>query len=184
MSLEEQFLVEQIKLKNEKGISNILDKYGGLLNAIIQKYLQKNREDTEECMADVLVSIWYHIDSFDPSRNEFKNWIAAIAKYKAIDYLRKSEQEKQYLSKAELSEGNLGQLVSDKNKVDTENLLDELPELERSIFEKYYLEGFPSREIAKQFNTKESWVHNKLSRGRKKLRSILMRNEVKKNDYL
>lgn len=74
----------------------------------------------------------------------------------------------------------MGQLVSDKNKVDTENLLDELPELERSIFEKYYIEGFPSREIAKQFNTKESWVHNKLSRGRKKLRSILMRNEVKK----
>ncbi len=178
MSVEELCLVEQIKLKNEKSISKILDKYGGLLNAIIQKYLQANCQDTEECMADVLVSIWYHIDSFDPSRNEFKNWIAAIAKYKAIDYLRKSEQEKQYLSKAELMEKDLGQIVSDRNKVDMESLLDELPDVERSIFEKYYLEGVPSREIATEFNARESWVHNKLSRGRKKLRNILMRNEV------
>lgn len=178
MSVEEQFLIEQIKLKNEKSIPYILDKYGGLLNGIIRKYIQGNSQDTEECLADVLVSIWYHIDSFDPSRNEFKNWIAAIAKYKAIDYLRKIEHEKQYLNKAELTEDNLGQYVPETYKVDMQSLLDELPELERSIFKKYYLEGVPSREIATQFNARESWVHNKLSRGRKKLKNIFMRNEV------
>jgi len=178
LSVEEHNLVEQIKSKDEKGISNILNKYGGLLNAIIQKYLQGNYQDREECMADVLVSIWYHIDSFDPLRNEFKNWIAAIAKYKAIDYVRKLEKENNYLSKAEFTEKSLGQFDSNRNKVDLECLLDELPDVERAILEKFYLSGITSREIATEFNARESWVHNKLSRGRKKLRNILMRNGV------
>lgn len=178
MRTDEENLVEQIKSKNEESLSVLLDKYGGLLNAIIQKYLQRNRQDTEECLADVLISIWYHIESFDPTRNELKNWIAAIAKYKAIDYVRKAEKEKQHVSKAQLTEQKLGQNTTGSSEVDLESLLEKLPEVERAILEKYYFEGVPSREIATQFKARESWVHNKLSRGRKKLRNIVMRNEV------
>ncbi|WP_409303916.1 sigma-70 family RNA polymerase sigma factor [Peribacillus sp. SCS-155] len=178
MSVDERYLVKQIKLKNEKGLYNILDMYGGLLNAIIQKYLQGNHQDKEECIADVLVSIWYHIDSFDPSRNSFKNWIAAIAKYKAIDYVRKSEKEKNYLSKAELTAKSMGQPTTDSQKIDLQILLEELPDIERAIFEKYYFDGVSSSEIATEYKARESWVHNRLSRGRKKLRNILMRSEV------
>lgn len=55
-----------------------------------------------------------------------------------------------------------------------EELLEQLSASEREIFEKYYLEGTPSSEIAKEFDAKESWVYNKLSRGRKKLKSFLV----------
>jgi RNA polymerase sigma factor (sigma-70 family) len=178
VSVDEHYLVEQIKLKNEKSISKILEKYGGLLNAIIQKYVQGNHQDKEECISDVLISIWYHIDSFDPSKNDFKNWIAAIAKYKAIDYVRKYEKEKNYLSKAELTEKSMKQTVTDSQKIDLDSLLEELPDVERAIFEKYYFEGVSSSEIATEYKARESWVHNRLSRGRKRLRNILMRNEV------
>jgi RNA polymerase sigma factor (sigma-70 family) len=173
----EENVVQQLKLKNEESISYVLKTYGGLLNAIIRKYLQGNQLDVEECLADVLVSIWFHIDSFDPTKNEFKQWIAAIAKYKAIDYVRKSKKEKQYLSKFELNERLSVQSVSETNMFDIEILLNELSDVERTIFKKYYIEGVPSREIATHFKSKESWVHNKLSRGRKKLKNILLRNE-------
>ncbi|MNE88106.1 RNA polymerase factor sigma-70 [compost metagenome] len=56
-----------------------------------------------------------------------------------------------------------------------DELLEHLSVSERIIFEKYYLEGTPSSEIAKELKTKESWVYNKLSRGRKKLRSFLFK---------
>ena len=35
-----------------------------------------------------------------------------------------------------------------------------------------------AKEIADDFHARESWVHNKLSRGRKKLKIILLRDEV------
>jgi RNA polymerase sigma factor (sigma-70 family) len=171
-------VVQQIKLKNEDCIPYLLKTYGGLLNAIIQKYLQGNQQDAEECLADVLVSIWFHIDSFDSTKNELKQWIAAIAKYRAIDYLRKSEKSKQNISKFEFDERVSSPPISKQIEFDMSCLLNELNDTERTIFEKYYVEGVPSREIANEFQTKESWVHNKLSRGRKKLKTILQKGEV------
>lgn len=177
MRVTEQNVVQQIKYKNEDSISYVLQSYGGLLNTIIRKYLQGNQQDIEECLADVLVSIWFHINSFDSTKNEFKQWIAAIAKYRAIDYVRKSEKSKQYISKFELEEAS-SQSISKQSEFDITYLFNKLNSTERSIFEKYYVEGVSSKEIANEFQAKESWVHNKLSRGRKKLKTILQKGEV------
>lgn len=177
MRVTEQNVVQQIKYKNEDSISYVLQSYGGLLNTIIRKYLQGNHQDIEECLADVLVSIWFHINSFDSTKNEFKQWIAAIAKYRAIDYVRRSEKSKQYISKFELEEAS-SQSISKQSEFDITYLFNKLNSTERSIFEKYYVEGVSSKEIANEFQAKESWVHNKLSRGRKKLKTILQKGEV------
>ncbi|MCZ8534668.1 RNA polymerase sigma-70 factor, ECF subfamily [Paenisporosarcina quisquiliarum] len=177
MRVTEQNVVQQIKYKNEDSISYVLQSYGGLLNTIIRKYLQGNQQDIEECLADVLVSIWFHINSFDSTKNEFKQWIAAIAKYRAIDYVRRSEKSKQYISKFELEEAS-SQSISKQSEFDITYLFNKLNSTERSIFEKYYVEGVSSKEIANEFQAKESWVHNKLSRGRKKLKTILQKGEV------
>jgi RNA polymerase sigma-70 factor (ECF subfamily) len=177
LRVTEQNVVQQIKYKNEDSISYVLQSYGGLLNTIIRKYLQGNQQDIEECLADVLVSIWFHINSFDSTKNEFKQWIAAIAKYRAIDYVRRSEKSKQYISKFELEEAS-SQSISKQSEFDITYLFNKLNSTERSIFEKYYVEGVSSKEIANEFQAKESWVHNKLSRGRKKLKTILQKGEV------
>jgi RNA polymerase sigma factor (sigma-70 family) len=178
LRITEENVVQQIKLKNEDSIPYVLQTYGGLLNAIIRKYLQSNQQDVEECLEDVLVSIWFHIDSFDSTKNVLKQWIAAIAKYRAIDYVRKSEKSKQNISKFEFDERVSRQPISKQTVFDMSCLLNELNDTERTIFEKYYVEGVSSREIANEFQTKESWVHNKLSRGRKKLKTILEKGEV------
>lgn len=68
LRVTEQNVVQQIKYKNEDSISYVLQSYGGLLNTIIRKYLQGNQQDIEECLADVLVSIWFHINSFDSTK--------------------------------------------------------------------------------------------------------------------
>ncbi|AEH49503.1 hypothetical protein [Parageobacillus thermoglucosidasius] len=54
MRVTEENVVQQLKLKNEESISYVLETYGGLLHAIIRKYLQGNELDVEECLADVL----------------------------------------------------------------------------------------------------------------------------------
>jgi RNA polymerase sigma-70 factor (ECF subfamily) len=176
LRVTDENVVQQIKLKNEKTLPYLIKTYSGLLNAIIRRHLNGNQQDMEECFADVLVSIWFHIESFDPSKNEFKQWIAAIARYRSIDYMRKSVKLKQHMSKYEFDERISGQPSS--KTLEISSLLKELTDTERTIFEKYYVEGVPSKEIANEFQAKESWVHNKLSRGRKKLRTILLKNEV------
>lgn len=176
MVIQEDNVVEQIKNKNEKAIAYLIRQYGGLLTAIIKRHLNDEHQDYEECLDDVLLAIWHHIHAFDPSRNSFKQWIAAIAKYKAIDYLRRRiTLSNRQFSVAEIDDSMLRGSVA-MDTLDVTKLLEQLSEQERTIFQRYYLEGHPLGEIAQQFSRKESWVYNKLSRGRKKLRQYLARN--------
>lgn len=177
MTISDETVVQQIQLKNEEAIDYIVKTYGSLLNGIIRRYLIHHTQDIEECFADVLVSIWFHINSFDPSKNEFKQWIAAIAKYRAIDYLRKLEQKKKHISTTEINERLSNHKTSNLTS-DLTILLNELNDIERAIFQKYYVEGFPTEEIANELQVNPSWIHNKLSRGRKKLKTILLKGEV------
>lgn len=176
MKITEENVVQHIQNRNEKAISFIINQYGGLLTAIIRRHLKDQKQDYEECLDDVLLSIWNHIHSFNPVKNSFKQWLAAIAKYKAIDYRRRqiAMQNKQF-SVSEMDDLSL-RAYHPSETSDIDELLGQLSANEREIFEKYYLEGTPSSEIAQKFNEKESWVYNKLSRGRKKLRNYLVRN--------
>lgn len=161
-----------LKQQQEQGISLLLKQYGGLMKSIIYKYLAGRPQEIEECMADVVIAVWYHIDDFDGSKNSFKNWVAAITKFKAIDALRKIERQQ---LTTELPEQTA---ADDKALIDWEGILTKLPSQEQQIFRQYYFEGKATKEIAEQYDAKESWVHNKLSRSRKKLKILFMRDEV------
>lgn len=175
MKITENNVVQHIQNKNEKAISFIINQYGGLLTAIIKRHLNDHQQDYEECLDDVLLAVWNNIHYYNPEKNSFKQWLAAIAKYKAIDYQRKQITiQNQQFSVSELDESMLKADQPLESGVD--ELLAQLSASERKIFEKYYLEGTPSSEIAKEFNAKESWVYNKLSRGRKKLKNFLIKN--------
>lgn len=178
MQITEENLVEQLKMKDEEALTYLVETHGGLFNAIIRRYLQGNQSDIEECLSDVLVAIWFHIESFDPAKNEFRQWAAAVAKYRAIDYLRKTAKANEHRSRFELDEARVAKEAVQQPLFDMETLLKGLSPVEKEIFEKYYVEGVPSKEIAVDFKANESWVHNKLSRGRKKLKTILLKEGV------
>ena len=93
MKIGEKNYIQQLQLHNEKALMYVIDEYGGLLMAIIRKHLFSQPQKQEECFDDVLLKIWQNISDFDESRNSFKNWAAAIARYRAIDYLRQYQRE-------------------------------------------------------------------------------------------
>lgn len=185
LKITENNVVQQIQKKNERAIHFIINEYGGLLTAIIKRHLNYDQQDYEECLDDVLLSIWNNIHSFNPAKNTFKQWVAAIGKYKAIDYQRRriTKHHQQYSVEDIESMVNANQSTeangAKEELIKVEELLEQLSASERIIFERYYLEGTPSSEIAKEFKVKESWVYNKLSRGRRKLKNLLIqKNEM------
>lgn len=173
MRITEANVVQQIKKRNEKAITFIIQTYGGLLSAIIKRHVHYNQQEYEECLDDVLLAIWQHIDAFDEEKNSFKQWIAAIAKYRAIDYQRRIIKNGKQFINAKITD-NMYSKQPQSQQPDVAELLAHLSPTDQTIFKKYYLEGFSAREIAQQMNVKESWIHNKLSRGRKKLRQIII----------
>lgn len=170
----EQEIIRRIRKREEQALRELIDLHGGLLKAIVYRHLPGSLQDREECLDDVLLAVWNHIESFHVERNSFKQWIAAVAKYRAIDYQRRWIKERERRIGEELDPDRLNR--TDERLVsaisDAEDVLSKLPEDERKLFERYYIEGIPAKEIAQDMDVRESWIHNKLSRGRKKLKRL------------
>lgn len=174
MRIGENNYIEQLGLHNEEALIYVIDIYGGLLKSVISKHLFAMPDKIEECLNDVLLNIWENISSFDESRSSFKNWVAAVAKYRAIDYLRKYRQEPRQVNIEDilLSQGDImaERIISQEISEETESLLACLNESDRSLFLKLYIEEKPIEEISREMGMKKAVIYNRLSRGKRRIR--------------
>lgn len=174
--MEDALIIKYIKKKNEKGLELLLENYGGLIKAIVQNHLKDMSFYNDECMDDILLSVWNNINSFD-GRGSFKSWVCVISKFKAIDYKRKyfklnSLEDVDSLDIADKS-NLLDDIIYKEFKEEVHSLLNNLKETDKSIFVKYYLEDKKIEEVAVEMDMNKGKIYNRLSRGRKKLGSIL-----------
>lgn len=166
--------IRQLQLHNEKALIYVIDEYGGLLMAVIRKHLYALPESQEECFDDVLLKIWQNIASFDPDRNSFKNWAAAIAKYRAIDYLRQYQREAAAVSIEDTviaqEDSLLAAMIEQEISVETEKLLSCLKPSDRELFLKLYVEEQSMEQISQETGMKKEVIYNRVSRGKHKIR--------------
>ncbi len=136
-------------------------------------------DKAEECLNDVLLNIWEHIDSFDEKRNSFKNWAAAIARYRAVDYLRKYRQKIQQIDIEEVEiakeDAVLEGLLEQEAYRELKGLLKCLKEKDRSLFWKLYVEEKSMEEISRETGMDKTVIYNRISRGRRLIRKQSMK---------
>ncbi len=177
MKINEENYMDQLQKHNERALLYVIDEYGGLLKAVISKSLFQMQGYQEECMNDVLMAIWNHIDSFQPEKNSFKNWIAAIAKYKAIDYLRKYQKEQMEVpletTECDRIMESKPPAMTDEDEIseEMEKLLSCLSAQDRELFLRLYVEEESVEEISQSVQLSKPVIYNRLSRAKKKLRS-------------
>ena len=167
-------LANAIENGSERAFEELVRLYGGLIRSVVRYHLKDVSMWQEDCENDVLLSVWRNIDRFNPEKNSLKNWLGAVAKYRAINYKRKYIRE---LSGKELTED-----ITDGKAVDAEimkqeirsdilSLLEALTPADREIFIRRYIMEQPVEKIAAGKSRKPSWIYNRLSRGRKILRT-------------
>lgn len=170
--MEDQIIIKYIKNKKEEGLKMLIDTHGDYVHTIVRNNLSSLLNYQDECINDIFLAIWMNIKNFDPKKNTLKNWIGVIAKYKTIDYKRK------YLK--DICIDNLDEDIKtiDKNllsieiKEEVNSLLNNLNTYDKEIFTKRYLEDLDIETIASQLNTQTTNIYTRISRCKKKLRSL------------
>ena len=169
---DKDFLIE-IKKHNEEALRFIIEEYGGLVRSVIGKHLYMLAEEQEECFDDVFMNIWDHIDSFDERQDSFKNWIAGIARYKSIDYLRRYRKRLEDVALPEdiaAEDKDLLHLIDREISEETEEILRCLKPEDRNLFTKLYIEEMPMEEVCESFQTNPNVIYKRISRARKRMR--------------
>lgn len=176
MKIDESNFISQLRNKNEKALDYVIDSYGWIIKSIVKKQLYNLQSVKEECINDILLGIWNNIDSFDESKNEFKNWVAGIAKFKSIDYKRKYLKSLGYenIDDLEIGVPDTTHEEVTKNELDDDikDMLNCLKERDRELFYKLYVEEKEIDDISKETGLKRETIYNRISRGKKKIKNM------------
>lgn len=174
--MNDRQLVCGILHKDEQALDCLVDRYGGLIKSIVSFHLCDIYRD--ECINDILLSIWNNISKYDSAKNSLKNWIGAVCKYKCIDYKRKyyKEQFSQLDENIPSSFSIESNLLKQEIENDIDSLLSALSPEDQVIFRKRYIDNETTEEISHSMNISSSVLYNRLSRGRQKLKKSLLRS--------
>lgn len=188
MKITEQNFVQELKRQNESALEYVMTHYGGLVKSVAHRYLNVLSQYEEECINDVFLAVWNHIDSFQPERNPFANWIAGITRLKALDYKRKyasrllesSWEEKENFINVDEAFDMHAQFSEEFSKETTEMLACLKPR-DRELFLKLYVEEKSFDEISQETGTEKTVLYNRLSRSKRKIRRLFPRNRQNHN---
>ena len=176
MKQTDEEIIQLFKLRDERAFELLVKTYGGLINSIVSKHMYNLLSYQDECVNDILLAIWDYIECYDGTKNSFKNWIAILAKYKSLNYVKKYKKlnEEVELDKAYLvtEDEHLNRLLQHDTRKGLEAILGELKEKDRQLFTEIYFNDKSVEEVCKQTGKSKNYIYNRLSRGRKKLKTL------------
>ncbi len=179
---DEEKLLKSLKKRRRGSLEKAIELYTPYVSTVVYNVIGSamSREDIEETVSDVFISLWRSAASLDADKGCIRAYLGAAARNTAKNRLRCA------VGHEELDES----LISDRGTPEEEaerreerrlliNAVRSLGEPDSEIFMRYYFYGEKTGEIADAVGICTSTVKSKLARGRKKLREILNNKEVR-----
>lgn len=184
--MKEEEIVSLLLHQPEQGVSAAMEQYGGKVKWMVCQVLRDVRpEEVEECVADVFVKLWHNISSYEEKKGSLAAWIYGVARYTAIDRLRRLKgMETVPLADFEEWE-SLGvqpdfseEVARKENAAVIRLAVHGMKQPDRNIFLLRYFYFLPVKEISQRLGMTEKQVENRLRRGRRKLKKELTERGV------
>jgi RNA polymerase sigma-70 factor (ECF subfamily) len=174
MKSNESNFIQRLHRQKEDALDYIVDQYLPLIKGVTYKVLSplNNTGIVEECINDIFLSIWDNSRTFNGDSSDFKRWICAIAKFKAIDYYRKESKKVESTSNVlELKSGKSieEELILNERRAELIILINQLDPVERDIFIMKFFLGLKSEDISKKLGLTKAAIDNRIYRGKQKL---------------
>jgi len=136
------------------------------LRSYFGRRMPRAQDDVDDLVQEALIAIHIRRISYDPSR-PLLPWVYAIAKYKLIDYFRRSGNA----AAEELHEDDAVEEFESAcaARMDVESILGALPEKQRVAIRAMRIEGESGAEVAARHGWTESDVKVSVHRGLKAL---------------
>lgn len=153
---------------NSAAYRTLLDRLSRLLRSYYRAKLSRigrDASETEDVMQNVLMAIHTRRHTYDP-KELFTPWVYAIARYKLIDYLRRSRA-----SLVDVPLDDAGELAAREDHAGVESghdlqiLMRELPDKMRHAIQCVKLDGLSVAETAMRCGMSESAVKVNVHRG-------------------
>ena len=175
--MTEQILIEGLKRQYRTAQKTLYDRYSPVMFAVCRRY-SNSREDAEEALVSGFYKVFVQIQSY-AGTGSFEGWVRRIMVNEALMLLRKSQplvfpgddfqppdREDAFSIEAELSAREILEL------------LDELPNGYRTVFNLYVLEGYKHQEIADLLGISINTSKSQLILAKEKMKQLLKKKGI------
>ncbi len=179
MELSEDKLIKGCIKGDREMQQKLYDAYSGKMYAVALRYA-KAQQEAEDILQEAFIKVFQNLDSFR-SESSLLYWLKRIVVNTALN----SQRGKLYLypmvDVTELKEWNEdGAAVSDFSHQELLQMVQELPDGCRVIFNLYAIEGYKHHEIAKLLEISEGTSKSQYSRAKMLLQEkVANRNQIR-----
>jgi RNA polymerase sigma-70 factor (ECF subfamily) len=164
--------VERLKRRDPQALAELYDRYGRLAYSLVLRVV-RDQAIAEDLVQETFLRVWNRIQSIDSEKGAIGPWLLAVARNRAIDYLR-STAGRDRSSAVELDETEhaplfremeAGIVMSDQvRRIRT--ALEKLAPNYRTVVELAYFEGMSQSEMSAKMGqplgTIKTWVRTAL----------------------
>jgi len=182
-SLDDKQLVRAIVDRDADAISELFDRFSGMLTALSLRILN-DPADAEEILQETFLQVWNQAVRYDPKRSSVSTWLVLISRSRSIDRLRSRQVKLRTASAARqenpdihTSPKGVGNVLMQERRRRLEEEMAKLPSEQRQVLELAFYGGMTQSEIAEQTRIPLGTVKTRTLLAMKKLRQAL-REEI------
>jgi len=169
---EDPDLARRLKNRDPQAMADLYDRYGRITFALIFRVV-RNEAVAEDLVQETFLRVWNRVHAFDHEKGALGPWVLAVARNRAIDYLRSAEGrlEQSALELEKLDQPGL--FVNMENSIlnldrvrALRGAFEKLTPNQRLVLELAYYEGLSQTEMADRLKqplgTVKTWVRTAL----------------------
>ena len=175
-------LVERLQGREPQALAELYDRYGRLVYSLILRVV-RDTGIAEDLVQETFLRVWNRVQAFDAGKGSIAAWLLAVARNRAIDYLRSAMgRERGALEFEETDHPSLYTdmeqdiLNSDKTRR-VKAAMEKLSANQRQVIELAYFEGLSQTEMAERMGqplgTVKTWVRAALKNLRDELGEVV-----------
>ncbi|HUB80052.1 MAG TPA: sigma-70 family RNA polymerase sigma factor [Bryobacteraceae bacterium] len=160
-------LVVRLQRREPQALAELYDRYGRVAYSLILRVV-RDAGIAEDLVQETFLRVWNRVQGFDAQKGAVGPWLLAVARNRAIDYIRSAGCRDRNTVEFEESdhpslytEMESGILASDKARV-LKAALEKLLPHQRQVIELAYFEGLSQTEMAARMGqplgTVKTWV--------------------------
>jgi RNA polymerase sigma-70 factor (ECF subfamily) len=99
--VEDAELLDRIAGRDQRAIETLYQRFGGSMYAVALRVSRSERL-AQEAVQDAFMAVWQDPGRYDPDRGSLGTWLLTLARYKAIDGVRREAAAKRQTQEVDL----------------------------------------------------------------------------------
>nr|WP_262914628.1 RNA polymerase sigma factor [Pontibacter vulgaris] len=182
--MEDVYAEEEIIAGCRQGKASFQEKlyqlYSRRMMAVCVRYTQ-SRFEAEDIFHEAFVKVFKNIDTY--SGGSFEGWVRRIFVNTAINHYHKNRRLQEQLDYSTIEEVTPTDedIISTISGQELMELVNQLPEGYRLVFNLYVVEGYNHREIGEMLSIAEGTSKSQLAKAKAQLKKLLQKYSISEN---